>query len=75
MHIANSSKNGNATIAEEMAVSLLFLTQMNLDFTLLGYTLQIIFVQQLDSTEGQDDKTTENQIQYVDSKGSWQANK
>lgn len=47
---------------------------MNLDVTLLGYTLQIIFVQQLDSTEGQDNKTTENQIQYVDSKGSWQAN-
>lgn len=47
---------------------------MNLDVTLLGYTLQIIFVQQLDSTEGQDNKTTENQIPYVDSKGSWQAN-
>lgn len=61
-------------MAEEMAVSLLFWTKMNLDVTLLGYTLQIIFVQQLDSAEGQDNKTTENQIQYVDSKGSWQAN-
>lgn len=57
-----------------MAVSLLFWTKMNLDVTLLGYTLQIIFVQQLDSAEGQDNKTTENQIQFVDSKGSWQAN-
>lgn len=61
-------------MAEEMAVSLLFWTKMNLDVTLLGYTLQIIFVQQLDSAEGQDNKTTENQIQFVDSKGSWQAN-